>query len=363
MSTDERYMRLAIKLAKRAEGLTNPNPLVGAVIVKNNRIIGKGYHKKCGLPHAEVNALEKAGRHAKGAILYVTLEPCDHFGRTAPCTDAVIRSGVKTVMIAMKDPNPVNNGRGINKLNKHGIKTTTGILRKEAITLNRPYIKFITKKMPYITLKLAESLDGKIATRTGDSKWITQEDSRRYGHELRGKVDVVMVGVNTVIKDDPLLTSKIRNAKQPIRIILDDRLRTPLGAKIFTGLDKSPVIIATTRVASKNKVKLYTAEGAEVVMVKSKKGKVDLTELFKMLGKMNVMHILVEGGGQLAASIVEERLADHFLFFIAPKIIGGRNAITSVEGIGAKRVRDALILKNIRIKKFKKDILIEAEAN
>lgn len=321
-------MRLAIELAKKAIGKTSPNPAVGAVIVKNNRVVGKGYHRKAGLPHAEINALREAGRKAKGATLYVTLEPCGHYGRTPPCTDAIIKSGIKKVIIAMKDPNPINNGNGIKRLRGSGIKVDAGVLVKEAEAINKPYIKFITKGLPYITVKVAQSLDGKIATRTGDSKWISSEDSRRYVHELRGKADAVMVGANTVLRDDPLLLSKV-SRKQPVRIIVGGKSGVPRDAKIFSSLDRSPVIV-----------------------VKS---------LSEALALANITHILVEGGGELIASLVEKDLVDRFLIFIAPKIIGGRAAKTAVEGAGISYIRDASNFKIKSIRRFKKDILIEAE--
>ena len=363
MNTDEKYMRIALGLAARAEGLTNPNPLVGAVVVKGGRIIGRGYHKKCGLAHAEVNALNDAGRASKGATLYVTLEPCDHFGRTPPCSAAVIKSGIKRVVIGMKDPNRITSGRGIKRLKNAGIKTVVGVLTKEAESINRPYIKFITKKIPYVTIKAAQSLDGKIATRSGDSKWISAEDSRRYVHELRGKVDAVMVGFNTLIKDDPVLLSKVSGGKQPIRIIADTHLKTPLKAKVFSNSDIYPVIIATTADAASAKIKRYEKRRVKLLFSRSKNGRIDLKDLLLKLGKAGVVHLLVEGGGELAASFVEEALVDRFLFFIAPKIIGGRTAITAVEGLGVEAVKDALILKNIKVKNFAKDVLIEAEAN
>ena len=341
MNTDEKYIRMALRLARKAKGLTNPNPAVGAVIVKNGRIVGKGYHKRCGLPHAEVNALNDAGAKARGAVLYVTLEPCDHFGRTPPCTDAIIKAGIRKVIIGMKDPNPVNNGRGIRTLNRAGISTAVGILEAEARGLNKPFIKFVTTGMPYVTVKMASSLDGKIATKTGDSKWITDTDSRNFVHGLRSRVDAIMVGINTVIKDDPLLLSSSSKEKQPIRVIVDSRFKTPRGARIFSRTDESPVIIATTK-------------------AKSKSGRVDLEDLLKKLGGMGIMHLLVEGGGELVASLVEKRLVDEFLFFIAPKIIGGRDAVTSVEGDGIKKMSQALVFNNMKIRRFKKDILIEA---
>lgn len=359
--TDKKYMRMAIALAKKGEGMTSPNPSVGAVIVKSGKVIGRGYHKFCGGPHAEIYALNEAGAKARGATLYVTLEPCDHFGRTPPCTDAIITSGIKKVFISMKDPNPINSGRGIKKLNRYGINTSTGILKDEAMLLNKPYIKLITTRMPYVTVKIAESLDGKIATRTGDSKWISCESSRRYVHKLRRSADAVMVGVNTLIRDDPMLLSNAAGKRQPIRIIVDSRFRTPLSARIFSNRE-SRVIIATTRNVSRKISERYESRGASILIVKRKGRRVDLKDLMKVLGRMNIMNVLVEGGGELIAGLMEGCLVDKFLFFIAPKIIGGRNAPTSVEGIGAGRMKDAFMFGNIRLKRFGQDILVEAGA-
>jgi diaminohydroxyphosphoribosylaminopyrimidine deaminase / 5-amino-6-(5-phosphoribosylamino)uracil reductase len=347
MNIDEKYMKMAIALAKKAEGFTSPNPMVGAVIVKKGRVIGKGYHRMCGLPHAEVNALADAGSMAAGATMYVNLEPCDHFGRTSPCTEAVIKGGIRKVVIAMKDPNPINNGRGIKKLNQNGIKTIIGVLEDDAACLNRAYVKFITKRMPYVTVKIAESIDGKIATRTGESKWITSEDARQYVHELRSRNDAVMVGVNTVIRDDPLLLSRMPGAKQPVRVIVDSRFRTPKNAKLFSSAARSPVIIATV-----NKGKRPDASA-----------RVNLRALLKELAGMGIASVLVEGGGEVVASLVEDRLADRFLFFISPRIIGGRDAVTSVEGRGIARLKEAMELKDVRIRRFSRDILVEAEAH
>ena len=382
-------MRLALKLAKLGLGMTSPNPLVGACVVKSGRILGNGFHEMAGLPHAEVNALRSAGLAAKGATLYITPEPCDHFGRTPPCTEAIVRSGVRKVVIGMKDPNPLNNGKGIRKLKKRGIETIVGVLEDEAWSINRPYIKFITERLPFVTVKLAESLDGKIATRTGDSRWITSEDSRRYVHKLRGEVDAVMVGVGTVLRDDPRLTvrdgrplklathlqgrrgtprinhpsaGQARDErKKLIRIIVDSRLRTPANAKIFADCDASPVLIATAKGSSEGKRKALEKKGAKVLVVKGKGKRVDLKSLFKRLAERDIAHVMVEGGGELAAGILEEKLADRILLFIAPKIIGGRDAVTSVEGKGVDLVSNAVKIKGLRIKRFSKDILIEGE--
>ena len=360
MAVHEKYMKASIKLGKRAECMTSPNPLVGAVVVKNGRMVGKGYHRIAGAPHAEVLAINQAGKHLRGAVLYVTLEPCDHYGRTPPCTDAIIKSGIRKVVAAMKDPNPINNGRGLRRLKKHGIKVITGVLKEEAVEINAPYIKFIKTKMPYVTVKAASSLDGKIATRTGESKWITGEDSRRYVRRLRGKVDAVMIGLNTIMKDDPLLMADRSSKKNPIRIIVDSHLTTPLNARIFSTIKSSPIIIATIK--RYPKIKRYEEKGARVIVTRQKAGRIDLKDLFKKLAEREITHILVEGGGELIGNLVDERLVDRYLFFFAPKIMGGRDAITSVEGKGISKLRNALSLKIVKIRKFRDDILIEAEA-
>jgi len=336
---DPEYMRIAIGLAKMAEGMTSPNPLVGAVLVKAGRVVGKGYHKMCGLAHAEVNAISDAGSRAIGADLYVTLEPCDHFGRTPPCTGAIIGAGIKRVIIGMKDPNPINNGKGIARLKRAGIKVIIGVLEKEAISINLPYVKYIKTGLPYVTLKMAQSLDGKIATRTGNSKWITSESARAYVQALRGKSDAVMVGANTVLKDDPSLCCKIPGAKQPVKVVVGGKASLPVSAKIFCNTDKSKVIVAT-----------------------GPNGKVDLKNLLKKLGKMGLTNILVEGGGELAASFIDGCFVDKYLFFIAPKIIGGRSAVTSVEGEGVKFVRDAVMIKDMKAIVIGRDILIEGHS-
>ncbi|MCX5678473.1 MAG: bifunctional diaminohydroxyphosphoribosylaminopyrimidine deaminase/5-amino-6-(5-phosphoribosylamino)uracil reductase RibD [Candidatus Omnitrophica bacterium] len=362
MNTDKKYMSLAIELAKKAEGRTSPNPLVGAVIVKRGKIVGKGYHKKCGLPHAEMNAIKAAGDAAGGSTLYVTMEPCDHYGRTPPCTDAIIKSGIKRVVIAMKDPNPITDGRGIKKLKAHKINTKVGVLEKEARAINRPFIKFITKKLPFVRVKVAESIDGKIATKSGDSKWISGEASRRYVHGLRSRVDAVMVGSGTVLKDDPMLLCRIPGAKQPLRIIADSSLKMPFTSKLFSTAGSHSVLIATTKKAPFKKAEVYARNGISLLFCKIKNNRIDLKDLLKKLSWLGVTDLLVEGGGELVAGLVEKKLVDQFIFFISPKIIGGRDAKTAVEGTGVDKVADAVKLKNISIRMFEDDVMIEAEA-
>jgi len=303
----KRYMQLALDLAKQGQGKTSPNPMVGAVIVKNSHIIGKGYHKKFGGPHAEINALKQAGARAKDATMYVTLEPCRFFGKTPPCTDAIIKSGIKKVVAATRDPNPKSRGRGIAILRRNKIKVDVGLMKKEAQALNEPFNKFITTGMPHVTLKMAQSLDGKIAARTGESKWISCGESRRLVYKLRRQVDAVIVGANTARIDKP----RMKQARK------------------------------------------------KIVVGSAKKDKVNLKQFLKGLANKGITSILCEGGGEIAWSLLAEGLVDKLLIFISPKIIGGRDAKTSVEGSGIARMKDAIRLKNIEITTIGKDVLIE----
>lgn len=344
---DKRYMLRAITLAKRGLGKTSPNPAVGCVIVKDNRIVGEGFHRRFGLDHAETEALKRAGAKAKGARLYVTLEPCTHFGKTPPCTDAIIKAGIKEVIAAMRDPNPINNGKGIRILRAVGIRVKEGICKKEAEALNAPFVKYMKKGMPYVTLKLAQSLDGKITTRTGDSKWISNEASRRLVHQWRSLVDAVMVGVDTVIRDDPLLTARTED-RQPVKIVVDSKLRAPLNAKIFSNKSPAKTIIATTSLAPKNRIKRILRKNAEVLFAGSKNGKVGLKALMRILAEKGIINIMIEGGSSLAASALGEGIVDKVLFFIAPKIIADKN-----------EVKEALKVKGLTVKRIGSDFLLE----
>ncbi|MDD5072503.1 MAG: bifunctional diaminohydroxyphosphoribosylaminopyrimidine deaminase/5-amino-6-(5-phosphoribosylamino)uracil reductase RibD [Candidatus Omnitrophica bacterium] len=338
-SEDEKYIKIALELAKKAKGMTSPNPCVGAVIVKRGRIVGSGYHKFAGGPHAEIYALRQAGKEAEGATMYISLEPCSRFGRTPPCTDAIIRSGIKRVVAAIKDPNPVNNGRGLRILRIRGIKTSVGFLDAEARELNEDFIKYITKKMPFVAVKIAQSLDGKIATRAGDSKWITGDKAREFVHKLRSEHDAVMVGAGTVLKDDPLLTARVKGkrAKQPLRVILAGRTRIPDKARIFNSKGGDVVIAAT----------------------KKRDGRVDIKSLLVELAKRQITSVLIEGGGETVASALDAGVVDKVYFFIAPKIIGGRKSTTSVEGKGVGKAGKAIRLKKISFRKIGDDFLAE----
>ena len=364
MNKHENFMKLALELAEKGRGATNPNPMVGAVLVKNGKIIGGAYHKRVGGLHAEALALKKAGKKAKGAAIYVNLEPCSHVGRTPPCADAIIKSGVKKVYCAIKDPNRLNNGRGIKTLRNHGVSVSVGLLSGWAKELNEVFIKYITKGMPFVTLKSAQSLDGKIATRKHDSKWITSEPSRNYGHRLRSEVDAVLVGVNTIIKDNPILTS--RRNRSPIKVVLDPYLRIPERANIFSKKSPSLAIVAILRDTlnkkrALEKVKRLTKKGVLVIGCRNKAGRIDLIRFLNELAELEIAHLLVEGGGDTAAGFIEAGLVDRALFFIAPKIIGGRNALTSIEGLGAGKVRKAIKLRRVKVVSLGEDILVKAD--
>lgn len=354
------FMEMALKLAAKGKGKTSPNPCVGAIVVKNNCIVGKGYHKKAGLAHAEVVALDEAGSKAKGATLYITLEPCAHFGRTPPCVDKIIKSGIKNVVIGMVDPNPLNNGRGIAKLKEYGIKTEVGFLEDRLKNLNESFIKYITKRAPFVTVKIAESLDGKIATKDGDSKWITSDKSRAFAHRIRSEFDAIMVGVNTVIRDNPTLDAWF-SKKHPIKVVTDSHLSTPQNAAIFSG--NGPVIIVTlpSRPGQVTDNRKALTGKAKILEVKEKSGQVNLRDMFKKLAQMEITNILVEGGGTLIGALFDEGLVDRVMFFISPKIIGGKESLSSVMGRGVSRVDNAFKLKNIKVRRIAEDILVEGD--
>jgi|SRR3989344_611015 len=347
-------MEMALELALKGKGFTSPNPLVGALIVKRGKIIGKGFHKKAGEPHAEINALKEAGSRARDGILYATLEPCSHWGKTPPCTEKIVQSGVKEVVIAMKDPNPIING--YEELKLRGIKTRIGILEEEAKRINEPYTKWITTKRPFVVVKAATSLDGKIATKTGDSKYITGNQARKYVHELRSQYDAVMVGSNTVLRDSPQLTVRLTKGRNPLKIVVDSKLRTPLTANIVKN-EPGKLFIVTSDQASKSKIKQFQQKGVNVLAFKTKKGKVDLDEVMKELGKREISSILVEGGAELNAEAIRSKIVDKVLFFIAPKFIG--EGITALGDLGIKKVDRSIKVKNLTYKKLGKDMLIE----
>ena len=353
--TDEIFMREALKLARNAEGRTSPNPLVGAVVVKDGRIIAQGWHRKAGTPHAEIHALNMAGELAKGATLYVTLEPCSHFGRTPPCARAIVDAGIKKVFAAMKDPNPKVAGRGFEILQSAGVEVEVGLLEEEAQKLNEIFIKWVTKNLPFITMKFACSIDGKIATVAGESQWISCEASRKFTHHLRDINDAILVGVGTVLADNPSLTTRLVEGKNPVRVIVDSNARTPLDSKV---LDKSArTIIATTSNAPPEKISALKNCGVEIIFAGGGE-RVDLKILMQALAEREITSVLVEGGGTINFSLLRAGLVDKVLAFVAPKIIGGKNSLTAVEGAGFEKLSDAVTLKNITVQNFGEDILI-----
>lgn len=354
----EYFMNLAIKLALKAKGKTSPNPVVGALVVKNNRILGRGYHKKAGLAHAEVVALGDAAKLSKGATLYVTLEPCTHFGRTPPCVDKIIKSGIKEVIVGMLDPNPLNNGRGINILKQNNIKVKVGFLEDKLKKINEVFIKYITKRIPFVTVKVAQSLDGRIATRTGDSKWITSDRTRSYAHHIRQNYDAIMVGVNTILRDNPKLDTWF-SKKQPIKIVVDSQLSTPQDANIFFGNSRVILVTLPAFPGQETENRKILAKKARILEVKERTGQVNLKDMMKKLAKDGITNILVEGGGTLIGSLFDEGLVDKILFFIALKIIGGKEAISSVMGKGISRIDNAIRLKDINLRRFGEDFLVE----
>ena len=358
LSYDEKYMRLAMQLAGNAIGRTSPNPLVGAVIVKDNRVVGCGWHRKAGTPHAEVHALNQAGELAQGADVYVTLEPCAHYGKTPPCAKALVEAKVKNVYGGLLDVNPKVAGKGFKILEDAGIHVEYGFLQDELRKQNEVFFKWIEHKKTFVVLKAAMTLDGKIATATGQSKWITNETSRAYGYKLRDIYDGIMVGINTVIEDNPMLTARVDGGKNPIRIVVDSSLRIDINANVVQ--DKSAkTIIATTDKADKDKILKLQAQDVDVIVVdKDENDKVDIEKLLDILGQQNICSILVEGGATLSGSFVAKKLVDKVYFFIAPKIIGGKEAKTPVAGTGILNLQEALALKDIQIEKLEEDILI-----
>jgi diaminohydroxyphosphoribosylaminopyrimidine deaminase / 5-amino-6-(5-phosphoribosylamino)uracil reductase len=352
------YMELALRLALKAKGMTSPNPLVGALVVKDGAVIGRGYHEKAGLPHAEIIALDDAGKEAKGATLYVTLEPCTHFGKTPPCVDRIIQSGVKRVVVGMVDPNPVINGKGIQILRNHKIAVEVGFCEEKLKAMNEAFIKYITERLPMVTVKVAESLDGRIATRTGDSHWITSDRSRNWSHRSRSHYDGIMVGVNTVLRDDPKLDAWYSD-KHPTKIIVDSQLSTPEKAAIFKG--RAGVILVTLPVdpGQTTENRNILSQKAKILEVKGKEGQINLKDMLKKLARSGITSILVEGGGTLIGSLFDDGLVDKVMFFISPKIIGGKDAIGAVMGHGVARLDSAIKLKKVKMRRFGEDILVE----
>jgi len=361
------YMEQTLSLAKLALGQASPNPAVGAVVVKNDVVRGQGYTQPAGSHHAEVLALEQAGEQARDGVMYVTLEPCCHYGRTPPCSRAIIAAGISEVHLAMLDPNPLVSGQGRDELEREGIRTYLGEHEDEAQQINEAYTKFITTGIPFITAKFAASLDGKIATRSGDSKWISGEEARKQVHNLRYTTDAIMVGVNTVLADDPLLTSRCCGGKggtarkQPLRVIVDGTGRTPPSARLLSEPGRTLLVLG--RSVTPEEAGAFPQAGVELLELPSAEGLVDLEALLKALAEREITSVLVEGGGILLGSLFDHKLVDKVIAFIAPTIIGGEEAKTAVSGRGVDKVVDSLKLERLSVEKLGEDLMVSGYVN
>ncbi len=352
-------MRIALRLAAQARGRTSPNPMVGAVVVKHGAIIGRGYHRKAGGPHAEVLALEQAGEQARGAVLYVTLEPCSHTEkRTPPCTPLVIQSRVKRVVVAMIDPNPRVSGKGLQALRAAGITVVLGVLEDEARTLNEAFVRHVATGMPFVTLKIAQTLDGKIATASGESKWITGEKARAEGHRLRSINDAILVGINTVLKDDPALTARIPHGRDPVRVIVDTHLRIPLRAKVLIGKSTARTIIAAKKSAPHDSILKLQKAGAEVIAVAADRDRLDFRDLMKKLGAMGIMSLLIEGGAEVNATALRSGIVDKVVMFIAPLLMTGKDSLCSVGGVSPSKLVQAVGLTEMTSRLVGQDLMV-----
>lgn len=354
MISHKKYMELTLKLAEKGRGLTSPNPMVGCIIVKRGRIVGKGWHKKAGTEHAEVLAIQDAGKKTINSTMYVNLEPCSHWGRTPPCTEKILEAGVREVVIGMKDPNP--EVHGYMELKARGIKTKIGILEDEAKKLNQFYIKWMKTKKPFLIVKVAMSADGRIATKTGDSKYITSREARTLVHKLRTEVDAVMVGLNTVLRDDPELTPRLYAGKDPLKIVVDSALKMPKKCNLMKNPHK--LLIATTDKAPKNEIQKMQDKGIRIIATKPSKGMVDITDLMKQLGKHEITSIMIEGGSELNSSAIKAGVVDKIMIFTAPKLIG--NGHGAIGNLGVSKIGKAINLKDPVCSRVGKDMLVEA---
>jgi diaminohydroxyphosphoribosylaminopyrimidine deaminase/5-amino-6-(5-phosphoribosylamino)uracil reductase len=353
-------MSMALKLARRALGRTSPNPAVGAVLVKDGNVVGEGYHHAAGEPHAEVEAIKAAGSDARGAELFVTLEPCNHHGRTPPCTEAILEAGIKSVYYGMDDPNPAVTGGGAKTLEAAGVQIWGHVAENRCRRINEIYVTNVTMKRPFVFLKLAMSLDGRIATRTGHSQWITSEQSRRKVHRLRDKVSAIMVGIGTVLADDPALNTRLKGGRgrDPVRIVADSQLRTPLDARVFDSSTSAGVIVATKHNPPKDRLADLEKRGARILRTRGTDS-VDLNDLLYRLYSIGVTSLLIEGGANLAWAALKAQVVDRCQFFYAPIIIGGASAPSGVEGLGISRLEEAPRLEDVRSFRIGPDILLE----
>jgi len=358
--TDESYIRLAIEIAKKGAGKVSPNPMVGAVIVKNERILGAGFHEKFGSKHAEINAIEKVKENIEGATLFTNLEPCSHYGKTPPCVDRIISEKIKRVVIGTLDMNPLISGKGVKKLKSAGIDVKVGVLENECIELNKFFFKYVTKKLPYVSLKAAQTIDGKIADKSGESSWISSLQSRKYVHSLRAKYDAVLVGKGTVEKDDPKLTVRLVEGRNPKRVILDANLDIKLSHRIFTKNNDRNLIVITSKknAGKKRKINKLNSLGALVLFAKEESGeKVDLKSALRELYKIGIASVLVEGGSEVFTSFVKENLFDDMLMFISPKILGC--GVPLIGNLGIKNLQKSVKAKIGNVEKIGDDILLE----
>lgn len=352
-----KYMKRAIELAKKGIGYTNPNPIVGCVVVKNDEIISEGYHEKIGGFHAERNALTNCKEDTTGAELYVTLEPCCHYGKTPPCTEIIIEKNIKKVYVGSMDPNKLVAGKGVKILEENGIEVECGVLKDECDKLNEVFFHYITNKTPYVVMKYAMTMDGKIACENGDSKWVTGEKARETVQNMRKKYMGIMVGINTVLEDNPMLNCRIEENVDPIRIICDSNLRIPFESNIVNTANKIQTIVVCTNKDDKDKQRWLENKGIEVIRQKVK-GRVVLSDLMKILGEKGIDSILLEGGGTLNAQALKENIVNKICCFIAPKIVGGANAKSPIEGKGAEKMMEAYNLRNLEIQKIGNDIML-----
>ncbi len=356
--TDEFYMERALKLARRGEAWVSPNPMVGAVIVKRGRIIGEGYHQKFGGNHAEINAINHASELTKGATIYINLEPCTHYGKTPPCIESVIAAKPRRVVIGTPDANPVVAGKGIETLKRHGISTTVGILEESCRELNERFFKFMRTGIPFVTLKFAQSIDGRIATASGHSRWISSGQSLKFAHALRSHHDAVLVGSGTLSKDDPELTVRLVRGRSPLRIVVDSHLRISLDARILKDQNKAGTIIATTNNADRDKRARLTELGIEVLIVDTGKDRrVDLVRLLMELGKRNISSVLVEGGAAIITSMLSEQLPDRVVIIIAPKIVG--KGLEAIGDLGIKSINESLKIAYRKVRRLGDDLVID----
>lgn len=359
---DRHYMQRALNLADQARGRTSPNPVVGAVIVKDETIIGEGYHQRAGLPHAEVHALEAAGDQARGSTIYVTMEPCSHQGRTPPCARALVDAGIRRAVVATVDPNPQVSGQGLEILRQAGIEVQVGVMEGEARRQNEFFLKYIVSKLPFVTLKSAMTMDGKIATASGDSRWVSGEKSRRFVHRLRDIHDGILVGIGTVLTDDPLLNTRLEkeDRRNPVRVIVDGGLDLPLDSQIIRTCRQQRTLVFCSREADRARAERLLEAGVEVLEAAGRPEKLSIADILIRLGQMGICSLLVEGGAEVNAAFIEAGLIDKIHVFIAPKIVGGRRAPTPVAGEGRQLMEQAWHLENLEVSQFGEDVLLTA---